>query len=443
VLLGRNDLSDNTNAVLRVDKQLQVNQVTQKQVAVIGGGVVGVCTAYFLAEAGHEVVVIERHPNVAQEASYATGGVVAPGYATPWAAPGMPGKFLSHLFKSESPVMLRPTLDRALWHWVRRWLSECDLERYRINTARMQRIALYSREILQQLREHYELDYEQTQGVLQLFRTENDIKLAQPACELLAEKGIPHQMLDADAARKIEPGLGYRAELAGGLYLPNDESGNCPLFVKRLRYIAQSIGVHFHFTSTVHAIEQEGSGVALRVDDNVFSADAVVLAAGVDSAQLLKPLGIHVPLYPVKGYSATAAIRNFEDAPRASVIDESYKASISRMGNRIRIAGTAELGSRTTELRDAALRTLIKVGNDWFPNAANYNTASFWCGARPTLPDGPPLLGATPVRNVYLNIGHGSFGWAMAAGSGKVLADIISDRAPDIDMDGLTLSRYG
>jgi D-amino-acid dehydrogenase len=417
--------------------------VTQKQVAVIGGGVIGVCTAYFLAEAGHEVVVVERHPNVAQEASYASGGVVAPGYITPWAAPGMPKKILSHLFRSEAPVVLRPTLDRTLWRWIRKWVSECDLERYRINKTRMQRVAFYSRDILQQLREHYELDYEQTQGMLQLFRTERDIQLAQPACELLAEYGIPHEMLDPDAARNIEPALGHRARLAGALHLPNDESGNCPLFVKRMRQIAQSMGVQFHFTSTVHTIEHIDSRVALHIDDNRFSADAVVVAAGVDSVQLLKPLGIHVPIYPVKGYSATAPIRDFEEAPHASVIDESYKVSINRMGNRIRIAGTAELGSRTTELRESALRTLIKVGGDWFPNAANYNTANFWCGARPALPDGAPLLGATPLRNVYINIGHGSAGWAMAAGSGKILADIISGRAPDIDMDGLTLSRYG
>jgi D-amino-acid dehydrogenase len=201
--------------------------------------------------------------------------------------------------------------------------------------------------------------------------------------------------------------------------------------------------VHFHFTSTVNAIEPEAGQVALHIDDNRFSADAVVLAAGVDSARLLKPLGIDVPLYPVRGYSATVPIRNFEEAPRAALIDESYKVSISRMGSRIRLAGTAELGSSASAMNEAALRTLVKVGNDLFPNAANFNKSSFWCGARPMLPDGPPLLGATPIRNVYINIGHGSAGWTMAAGSGKVLADIVSDRMPDIDMDGLTLSRYG
>lgn len=417
--------------------------MTQKQIAVIGGGVVGVCTAYFLAEAGHDVVVLERHQNVAQEASFANAGIVAPGYATPWAAPGMPGKILSHLFRSETPVILNPTLDSALWRWVRRWLSECELERYRINKTRMQRLAFYSRDILRQMREYYQLDYEQTQGVLQLFRTEKDLKLAAPAIALLAENEVPHQLLDADGARATEPALAPGTPLAGAIYLPQDEAGNCPLFVKRLKHIAGSIGVRFQFASTVHAIDPESRGVALHVDDARFPADAVVVAAGVDSVRLLKPLGIHVPMYPVKGYSATAAIKNFECAPQAALLDETYKVAITRMGSRVRVAGTAELGSRTTELQQRALRTLIKVGNDWFPDAANYVTANFWCGARPMLPDGPPLLGATPVQNVYLNIGHGSNGWAMAAGSGKVLADIVSGYAPDIDMDGLTLARYG
>lgn len=417
--------------------------MTQKQIAVVGGGVVGVCTAYFLAAAGHDVVVIERHQNVAQEASFGNAGIVAPGYATPWASPGMPRKILSHLLRAETPVVVNPSLDRAMWRWVRRWLSECELDRYRINKARMQRIAFYSRDILHELREYHQLDYEQTQGVLQLFRTEKDVRMAQPSIALLEENGVPHQVLDADGARAVEPALSPHTALAGALYLPQDEAGNCPLFAKRLKHIASSLGVQFHLASTVHAIEPETRGVALRIDDNRFSADAVVVAAGVESAQLLKPLGINVPLYPVKGYSATASIKNFEHAPQAALLDEAYKVAITRLGSRIRIAGTAEIGSSSSELHDRAVRTLIKVGSDWFPDAANYGKATFWCGARPMLPDGPPLLGATPVRNVYVNIGHGSTGWAMAAGSGKVVADIVSGMTPEIDIDGLTMARYG
>lgn len=417
--------------------------MTQKQIAVIGGGVVGVCTAYFLAEAGHDVAVIERHENVAQEASFANAGIVAPGYATPWAAPGMPRKILSHLLRSEGSVTLRPTFDRALWRWARKWLTECELERYRINRTRMQRIAFYSRDILHQLREYYQLEYEQTQGVLQLFRTEKDLRMAETAIAMLAENDVPHQILDADAARAIEPALASNTPLAGGIYLPQDEAGNCPLFAKRLKHIAASIGVQFHFSSTVQAIEPESRGVVLHIDDNRFAMDAVVVAAGIESARLLKPLGIQLPLYPVKGYSATASIKNYDRAPNASLLDEAYKVAITRMGSRIRIAGTAELGTRNAELHERAIRTLIKVGSDWFPDAANYVKANFWCNARPMLPDGPPVLGPTPVRNVYVNLGHGSSGWAMAAGSGRVLADILSGRAPDIDMDGLTMARYG
>ncbi|HCN90300.1 MAG TPA: amino acid dehydrogenase [Oxalobacteraceae bacterium] len=411
-------------------------------VAVIGSGVVGVCTAYFLAEAGHQVVVVERHGNVAEEASYGNAGVIAPGYVTPWAAPGMPGKILSCVFKSEAPLLFKPTLDPALWRWMRRWLSECELERYRINKARMQRVAFYSSDIQRQMREHYQLDYEQNRGYLQLFRSARDIQMAQPAIGLLMENEVPHRMVDADEARSIEPALDRKTALAGGLYLPQDESGNCPLFTKQLKSIAQSIGVEFQFNCNVRSIRSETRGVTLQHDNGASHVDAVVLAAGVDSAQLLAALGIDVPLYPIKGYSATASIKNFEDAPLAALMDESYKVAITRLGSRIRIAGTAELGSRALTLRDAALRTLMKVGNDWFPDAANYNIASFWCGARPMLPDGAPLLGATPIKDIYLNIGHGSSGWAMAAGSGKILADLVSGYDAEIDMDGLTLARY-
>lgn len=417
--------------------------MTQKQIAVVGGGVVGVSTAYFLALAGHEVVVIERHQNVAQEASFANAGIVAPGYVAPWAAPGMPGKILSYLFRAEAPVTFKPAMDRALWRWVRRWLHECELGRYRVNRERMQRVAFYSRAILHELREYHELDYERTQGVLQLFRTEKDVKLAAPGLALLEEGGVAHQVLDADGARAIEPSLSPHTPLAGGLYLPQDEAGNCPLFAKRLKQIAMSMGVQFRFGSTVQAIEQDSRGVALRVDDGRFAADAVVIAAGIESARLLQSIGIDVPLYPVRGYSATALIKNFDHAPLSAILDESYKVAVTRLGNRIRVAGTAEVGVRATALRERAMRTLVKVGSDWFPDAANYVKANFWSADRPMLPDGAPLLGATPMRNVYVNIGHGSTGWTMAVGSGKIVADIVSGQTPDIDMDGLTVSRYG
>jgi len=417
--------------------------VTQKQVAVIGGGVTGVCSAYFLAAAGHDVVVIERNKNVAQEASFANAGLVAPAHGSPWAAPGMPGRLLRGLLKSESAMSLKPRLDASLWRWLRRWQRECELDRYRVNKSRMQRIGVYSRALLEQLREHYQLEYERTQGVLQLFRSPREMKHAEPLLAMLAEHEVAHQMLDVEAARALEPGLSTHTTFAAALHLPQDESGNCPLFTRRLKQIAETLGVQFHHGATVTAIEPESRGVALRIDGQRFPADAVVVAAGASAAALLKPLGIDVPLYPVRGYSITANIRDYDQAPQGVVVDEAYKVSVTRMGARVRVAGTAELGVSTPALQERALRTLTKVGVDWFPQAAQYGGANVWCGTYPMLPDGPPLLGATPVRNIYLNIGHGNEGWAMAAGCGKIVADIVGDQQPDIDMDGLTLYRYG
>ncbi|MNR83697.1 D-amino acid dehydrogenase small subunit [compost metagenome] len=412
------------------------------QVAVIGAGVIGVSTAYFLAEAGHEVVVIERHNNVAEEASYGDSGILAPASIAPWAAPGVPRSFLSSLFKPESPILLNQAWRPSMLGWLRRWMKEADLERYQINRERMQRIAFYSRDLMHMLRERHQLDYEQTPGYLQLFRSERDLQLAKTSFDFLAAQNIPHKLLDAAAAHAIDSALNPNTPLAGALYLPEDESGNCPLFTRQIRAQAQAMGVEFHFGNEVKSIEESKRGVHLQIDDHSFSAEAVVIAGGADSNKLLAPLGLHLPLRAVKSYSATVTIRNFESAPVAAVVDESYKVAITRMGKRIRVAGTAELGSTSPELRQSALNTLLKVGYDWFPDACNYNTATFWSGSSLMLPDGPPVIGATPVKNVFVNIGHGSTGWAMAAGSGKVLADIISQRTPDIDIAGLTPLRY-
>ena len=413
------------------------------QVAVVGGGVVGVCTAYFLAAAGHQTVVLERYSNVALETSFGNAGLMAPGHAAPWAAPGMPQKLLSYLFKSESPAVLKPGMNPTLWRWMRRWLAECDIERFRVNKLRMQRLAVYSNELMLLLREHHALDYEQTRGLLQLFRSQGELAMAQPLIALLAESGIAHNLLDPDLARAVEPALAYHTPLNSALHIPDDEAGNCPLFTRQLRMIAQDMGVGFHFDSTVDEIVAEGRGVGLRIGQQRFNADAVVVAAGYDSLPLLKKLGVRMPLYPVKAYSASVAIRDFDRAPLASLCDESYKVSVTRLGTRIRVAGTAELGFPAPELREAALRTLVKVGEDWFPEAANYNASTFWSGVWPMLPDGVPLVGPTPVSNVYVNIGHGASGWAMAAGAGKLIADMVSGQQTDIDTEGLTLSRYG
>ena len=365
------------------------------QVAVIGGGVIGVSTAYCLAAAGHEVVLLERGNNVAEEGSFGNSGLVAPASAAPWAAPGMPRQLLSLMFKSASPLLLRRRFDPALWRWTRRWLTECELERFQINKNRLLRLGIYSRELLEQLRLHYHLDYEQTGGHLRLFRTERDVLQARHDIALLQQSEITHQLLDPAAARAIEPALSASTALSAALYLPQDEAGNCALFTKQLKTIAQQLGVTFQFGCTVTHVETHDQRVELRSNLSNFSADAVVLACGGGNAALLGTSGVRLPLQAVQGYSATCSIRDFDEAPLASLTDATYKTTITRFGNRIRIAGVAEPGARSLEVPPAAQHTLHKIGNDWFPNATNYNNSSLWSGMRPMLPDGVPLLGPT------------------------------------------------
>jgi D-amino-acid dehydrogenase len=413
-------------------------------VAVVGAGIIGITTAHALRQQGCEVTVIDRRSGVAQEASFANAGVLAPAYVAPWAQPGMPAKVLAHLFAREAPVVFRPSLDPALWRWLRRWLGECAVERYRVNRERMQRLAYYSRRCLHELRERHGIEYEQGQGYLQLFRTERELERSAPAREMLRAAGVPHRLLDAVACRALEPALAGETTLAAALHLPEDETGNCALFARRVKDICAADGVRFRFGAEAVRLEAAaGRIVGLQLADGRVQADVYVVAAGADSVRLLAPLAIDVPLLPVKGYSATVTITRPEWAPQIAVMDETYKVAITRFGRRLRVAGTAEIGSRGMKLRDAALRTLLKVARDWFPAAANYAQSRFWVGARPMLPDGPPVLGGTPYANLFLNLGHGSTGWAMACGSARIVADLICGRAPEIALDGLTLDRYG
>ncbi|ONT32721.1 amino acid dehydrogenase [Burkholderia cenocepacia] len=423
-------------------------------VIVLGAGVIGVTTAWHLREAGCDVTVIEREADVAQATSLGNAGVIAPGYVTPWAAPGMPGKILKYLFKPASPLIFRPTLDAAQWRWIARWLRECEFERFRVNKQRMQRIAYYSRACLHAFRDRYPFDYGASRGYLQLLRSAFDVEMVQPALKVLRDAGIAFRELDAAGCTAIEPGLRWaRQAPVGGIYLPDDEAGDCARFTRELRALCEANGVTFRFRTAIRALDVAGGEVrGVRIDsldagaaarrDALLAADAIVVALGVDSAGLLRPLGIDVPLYPVKGYSATLAVVDDEKAPCAALMDESLKTAITRFGPTLRVAGTAELGNRHVALRQQALDTLMKVLDDWFPHAADRASARFWVGRRPMTPDGPPLLGASGIDGLWLNVGHGSTGWAMSMGSGKVVADLVTGRAPEIDLAGLTLARY-
>ena len=413
------------------------------RVAVIGGGVIGVSTAYYLAEAGHEVMVLERYGNVAQEASFGNVDLMGPNSTLrQWTVPGLPYRALSMLFRQESPVAFSARFEPAMWSWIRRWISECRLQRFKENQQRLKILADYSAQQMAQLIQTHEMDFQQHKAAMVMFRTAKDLQLARLTMQLLGESGTNHELLDQEAARQMEPALSTEVDFHSGLYLPDDQAGNSPLFVRQMKILCQNLGVEFNFNNHVESIRNEQNKVELQIDGRTVVVDAVVVAAGSETAKLMHGLGTHLPLYPVKVYSASAAVQEYEMAPKVSLFDDTYQVSITRLGKRIRIAGCAEMGSSSVNLHQKAVNTLVKVADDWFPNAANYRHANFWCGTAGMLPEGIPLLGATKHPNIFINAGHGAGAWALAAGSGKLLADIISQREPEINMQGLTLARY-
>lgn len=413
------------------------------KIAVIGAGIIGVTTAYELACDGHEVTVLERRGAAAEETSFANAGIVAPGYVTPWAAPGMPRKVLKHLFSSHAPVKLGLPLSTRELAWMWQWYRACKLDTYLTNRTHLQRLAFYSRERLHQITADLKLDYERSDGCMVLLRSEQDSKGMQPGLQLLREAGIAFKEIDASAARKIENALNTETDFFGAIYLPDDEVGNSRQFALLLKNEAQRMGVKFSFNTTVTQI-QSTAGVTLAIADEPQPRqyDAAVLCAGLDSARLLDPLGLKIPLAAVYGYSVTATIREPLNAPRSAVVDERYKVTISRLGNRVRVAGCAELGGSPDKKNTRVLQTLYKVLHDWFPGAAHLsNGVQEWKGARPMLPDGPPILGASGIPGLWLNLGHGSSGWALSCGSARILADQLKGKPPALDVTGLGVKR--
>ncbi|OZI37013.1 D-amino acid dehydrogenase small subunit [Bordetella genomosp. 10] len=416
------------------------------RVLVLGGGVIGTSTAYYLSRLGASVTLVDRQSGPAQETSYGNAGQVSPGYSTPWAAPGIPLKALKWMFQRHAPLAIRPdwTLDQL--RWMGAMLSNCSPERYAINKERMLRLAEYSRDCLRALRQDTGIQYEQrTGGTLQLFRTEAQMQAARRDIAVLEENRVPYELLGAADLRRVEPALAGTADrLAGGLRLPNDETGDCRLFTVRLAEIAARQGVRFRYNADVRAIEaRDGRIVGVRVGDEVLEADNYVVALGSYSPRLLKPLGIRLPVYPVKGYSLTIPITHADKAPVSTVLDETYKVAVTRFDDRIRVGGMAELGGFDLRLNPRRRATLELVVNDLFPDSGDVARAEFWTGLRPMTPDSTPVVGATPFRNLFLNTGHGTLGWTMSCGSGKLLSDIVTGQPPEISLSGLDISRYG
>jgi D-amino-acid dehydrogenase len=419
-------------------------------IAIVGAGIVGVTTAYELAADGHQVTVLERHGAAALETSFANAGVVAPGYVTPWAAPGMTAKVARYLFSRHAPVRVCWPLAAHELRWMLRWRRACDLPTYLANRARLQRLAFYSRNRLHQLTEELQLEYDRSTGYMVLLRAEKDRRIVQPGLQVLRDAGVRFQEIDAAQARTIEPALNPDTDFLGAVYLPDDEVGNCRQFALLLKNQAQALGARFEFNSAVAPLDP-ADPTLLRItrgSDAVPAEtrfDAVVVCGGLASAALLRPVGLRVPLAAVHGYSVSAPIREPLNAPRSGVMDDRYKVAISRLGNRVRVAGSAEIGGQPNEKRRASIQTLYKVLHDWFPGAAQLaNTGAAvqeWKGARPMLPDGPPVLGATHAPGVWVNIGHGSSGWALSCGSARAVADLIAGKAPAVDLEGLGIER--
>ncbi|MET0264467.1 MAG: D-amino acid dehydrogenase [Duganella sp.] len=412
------------------------------RVLILGSGVIGVTSAYYLAQAGHDVTVLDRQPGPALETSFANAGQISPGYASPWAAPGIPLKAAKWMLQRHAPLSIRPdgTLFQLQWMW--QMLQNCTPERYAVNKERMVRLAEYSRDCFKTLRAATGIEYQGRQrGTTQLFRTQKQLDDAAKDIAVLEETGVPYELLGREQLRNAEPGIASE-RLVGGLRLPNDETGDCQLFTTRLAAMAEALGVKFRYNADIRGLLADGDQIrGVQCGAEVVTADAYVVALGAYSTSLLKGL-VDIPVYPLKGYSITVPIVNAAQAPVSTILDETYKIAVTRFDDRIRVGGMAEIAGFDQRLNPRRRATLEMVVNDLFPGAGATANASFWTGLRPMTPDGTPIVGRTSLRNLYLNTGHGTLGWTMSCGSAQLLADLLSARRPAILADDLSVARY-
>lgn len=453
------------------------------RVGVIGAGIVGVTTAHALAQEGHEVDVFDRCSSVAAESSFANAGVMAPAYVAPLAAPGLPRWLLRQLWQGDPAVRLRPGMHLASWRWLAQAWQACRAATaYQANRKAMVALSQVGLQQLDVLTQHLKLSFEQSEGLMVLFRERHTLKHLQQGLPLLEELGIAPLELSSDEARAREPGLCASTPIEGAWFLPGSRVANCRQVAQLLKDAAEQRGARFHFRSEIAAIhpgtrptlvirpaQQDvldrtsalptlapasqlpshtftlDAPAPLAADTSLLDEhrfDAIVLCAGIDSARLLQALGTRLPLQPVFGYTLSAPVRSPERAPLSAVIDERHRITISRLGNRIRVAGGAELGGWAHARRPESIALLHRVLNDWFAGAAQTTQAQVWRGARPTLPDGPPLIGPSPHAGLWLNLGHGASGWALSMGSAQVLADLMAQREPGIDAARFRMDRW-
>jgi D-amino-acid dehydrogenase len=415
------------------------------KIVVLGSGVIGVTTAFYLARAGHSVTVLDRQPGPGMETSFANAGEVSPGYSSPWAGPGVPFKAIKWLAMKHGPLVIRPKPDLAMWIWIARMLRNCTHARYALNKSRMVQLAEYSRDLLRELRTEIGISYdERTQGTLQLFRTSRQLDGAHGDVEVLRKYGVRFELLDREGCVRVEPALSrVKGKIAGGLQLPGDETGDCAMFTRALAQRAAELGVEFRYGIDIRKlVTANGLIASVTTNQGEVSGDAYVVALGSYSPLLLKRIGIYIPVYPIKGYSITLPVTDPSGAPESTVMDETYKVAITRLGDRIRVGGTAEIAGYDLRLYPARRATLEHSVADLFGGGGDLSKAGFWTGLRPMTPDGPPIIGPTKYANLHLNTGHGTLGWTMACGSARVLADQLSGVAPAIEAACLAMSRY-
>ena len=420
-------------------------------IVILGSGVIGTTAAYYLAKSGHQVTVIDRQEGPGLETSYANAGEISPGYSSPWAGPGVPLKAIKWMLMQHSPLVIRPMLDWKMWRWGLMMLRNCTDLRYRVNKSRMVPIAEYSRDCMKALRAETGIEYDdRAQGTLQLFRTQQQLDDTAKDIEVLKQYDVPFELLDRDGFVRHEPALALtRDKFVGALRLPNDETGDCFMFTQAIAKMAAAMGVTFRYGVTVNALQRErervgmsGRVAALYTSAGIIEGDVYIAALGSYTPFLLRPIGIDLPVYPIKGYSITVPITDPGFAPESTIMDESHKIAVTRLGSRIRAGGTAEISGFSLELRPARRATLEHVVSDLFPRGGDVSKATFWCGLRPMTPDGTPVIGPTEYSNLWIASGHGTLGWTMAAGTGQLLADWISGRQTAIDTTELTIDRY-
>lgn len=415
------------------------------KVCILGAGVIGLTSAYYLAKKGMQVTVVDRQPDVALEASFANAGQVSPGYSAPWAAPGVPLKAIKWLFEKYAPLKISPELELKKIVWMSKMLGNCTASKYNTNKSRMMALAEYSRDCFIDLRKELGIQYDDGQGgTLQLFRSDAQVESSEKDIKVLSSLGVDHEVLTPSEILKVEPGLAPVIDkFKGGLRLTGDETGDCLMFCQALKKQCESLGVQFKFnTNITKLVLERGMIQAVGTTEGDLSCEQLLVCLGSYSKEMLKAIGIDVPIYPVKGYSLTVPISDAKFAPTSTIMDETYKVAVTRLGDRIRAAGTAELAGYNLDLPKVRTDTITHVVNDVFPQGADLAEAEYWTGLRPMTPDGTPIVGATSIKGLYLNTGHGTLGWTMSCGSAAVIADIMTGATTAIDSSSLAVKRY-